>query len=434
MKDSTARVGLVFFITEFTRLPTMASYLSPDLIDKLRNSPAAKPPPGTIVDFTNPPDRTRLAFWVIGASVVVASSAGLLRFYSKIFCTGRNMLHVEDYLGLASFPFFFASTWALCKIPDDAGFFIHQWNLLFKDLEEFLYFYILSTTFNCITLLLTKVAILLEYTRIFVARPHRNKFYWVCYVMIICNTILYIATILVIIFACRPRDRFWRQYLPGKCIDVNIFNVLITSLHLINDMLILILPQTVIWRLLLTKKQKLGLSVVFSVGALACICAGGRVASAIRLYNSNDASYELSNHIMWGIAEVTTAVLVFCAPSFPAIFRESSPLNRFFAFFKPQGMTRQFRESGSANGNRLKSLPTPDPPLLTRPSPVHVHDNNGSSSSLTDHWHARVESPGHVLDKPEPGRILVSTEIEVIITSEPQRSQTTMPESARPSW
>ncbi|KAI0490483.1 hypothetical protein F4859DRAFT_508286 [Xylaria cf. heliscus] len=117
----------------------MASALSLDLVDEIMNSPAAQPPPGVIPDFANPPNQTRLALGVIKASAAVAVLAGLLRFYSKVFCTDKLKLKLEDYLGFASFPFFLAAAWALCQIPNEAGFFIHQWDLQIKGLEAFLY-------------------------------------------------------------------------------------------------------------------------------------------------------------------------------------------------------------------------------------------------------------------------------------------------------
>lgn len=84
----------------------------------------------------------------------------------------------------------------------------------------------------------------------------------------IANTALYIATILVTTFACTPRERIWRRYLPGTCINIDAFNLFITAFHLAFDLLMLLLPQSAIWKLSLTTRQKIGVSVVFSVGSL----------------------------------------------------------------------------------------------------------------------------------------------------------------------
>ncbi|KAI0532824.1 hypothetical protein GGR58DRAFT_506998 [Xylaria digitata] len=311
----------------------MASGLSPDQIENIRNSPAAALPPGVIPDFDNPPNCNRFAVAVIVASLTITSSAVLIRFCSKAFCTRQAKL--EDYLGLIAFPFFIAGTWVLITIPRESGFFIHQWYFLIKDLEGFLYNYVLSTTLYCVTLLLAKAAILLEWTHIFVVRSNRNKIYWICYGMIAVNTALYLATIIVTTFACSPRERIWRRYLPGTCIDLEVFNIFITSFHLLSDICMLLLPQIVIWKLKLAAKQKVGVSAVFSAGALACIWAAGRVASAVHLSDSKDTTYSYSLYTIWGLAEVATAQIIFCIPSFPVIFRQSRFTN-FFKFSRPK--------------------------------------------------------------------------------------------------
>lgn len=69
--------------------------MSSDL-DKIKNGPAANAPPGIIPNYANPPNDNRLALAVIGLSVGVAVLAGLLRVYSKFFCTSKVKLKPED--------------------------------------------------------------------------------------------------------------------------------------------------------------------------------------------------------------------------------------------------------------------------------------------------------------------------------------------------
>ncbi|KAI8947244.1 hypothetical protein F4801DRAFT_592748 [Xylaria longipes] len=409
----------------------MVSNLPLDLLTKIKNSPAAQPPPDIIPDYTNPPNENRLALGVIGASVVVAVLSGLLRLYSKVFCTSRANLKPEDYLGLASFPFFFAATWSLCQIPQEAGFFVHQWNFQVKNLEWFLYYYILSTTLNCVTLLLAKATILLEFSHIFVARPHRNKFYWLCYGMITANTALYIVTILVITFACTPRERLWRPYVAGTCINLDAFNIFIATFHVIFDILMLLLPQSVIWKLALTKKNKIGLSVVFSVGALACIWAGGRVASAVYLSETRDASYAYSHYVMWGLAEVATAILVFCAPAFPAVFRKSSPPRRFSRFLQSKIKTPYSLESFSPNSKLPKPSSTMVPQAMSGSRCTRF--DSDSLVSLTELEPVKIKSGGR-FDEESLGGILVSTEINIESQASNSKGLKVILESTQPPW
>ncbi|KAI1425929.1 hypothetical protein F5Y12DRAFT_713809 [Xylaria sp. FL1777] len=240
--------------------------LSPEYIATIREAPAATPPPGVIPNYDNPPNDNGLATAVIIASIAITTFAVIIRFYAKVFCMRR--VRLEDYLGLLSFPFFLAGTWALMVIPRNPGFFIHQWNLHVKDLETFLFSYVLSTTLYCVTLLLAKAAILLEWTHIFVVKSNHCLFYWTCYGLIASNTALYLATIITTTCACSPRERIWRRYLPGTCINLTAFNIFITVFHFLSDILMLLLPQIIIWKLKLATKRKVGVSAVFSGSAM----------------------------------------------------------------------------------------------------------------------------------------------------------------------
>ncbi|KAI0100757.1 hypothetical protein GGR51DRAFT_575246 [Nemania sp. FL0031] len=360
----------------------MGSSLPPSLIDQLRNGPAAAPPHGVVPNYHDPPNQNKLAVGVIIASITITSLAGLIRFYSKVFCTG--------------IPFFIAGTWVLTTIPSRAGFFVHQWDLLVKDLEGFLFSYVLSTTLYCVAMLLAKAAILLEWIHIFVARPNRNTFFWICSGMIMANTALYIATIITTNFACTPRERIWRRYIPGSCINIDAFNVFITVFHLIFDLLMLLLPQIAIWKLSLTTRQKTGISIVFSVGAVACAWAAGRVVSAVELSKSQDKSYRYSQYIMWGLAEVATAQLVFCVPSFPLIFRQPNLPHRLLSYLGSKITMILFPERLSSNTtlSHLQSTTEPEPTL----EPICTWFDDGSDTGLTELQPIRIQG-GRYLER-----------------------------------
>ncbi|KAI1117372.1 hypothetical protein F5Y14DRAFT_448310 [Nemania sp. NC0429] len=383
----------------------MAPLLTPIIIEHIRNGPAASPPPGIHPNYDNPPNGNALAIGEIIASLVLATIVGLCRLYSRVFCTKKVKL--EDYIALAAFPFFIAGTWELTKIPHETGFFVHQWNLRVYELEGFLHTYILSTTLYCVSLLLMKIAILLEWSHIFIGTPQRNAFWWICYGMMILSTGLYVATIIAITFACSPRERTWRRYLPGTCININAFNIIIASLHLAFDAVMLLLPQTVIWRLNLVKKHKIGISVVFLVGVLACVWAAGRVVAAHRLTHSQDSSYEYSNYILWGLAEVATAELVFCAPAFPVLFRKQSALRKACRLLKNKMIT------GTTTPSETSSAET-----RQKPRRKFTVFDLGSEVAITRLEPVKIEG-GISLDEPhgststDPRGILVTTVIDV---------------------
>lgn len=117
-------------------------------------------------------------------------------------------------------------------------------------------------------LLFAKTAILLEWVHLFVPRGTRNTFYWSARVMMVVNILLYSSALIANFAGCQPLERFWNFWVSGHCADRKARNTVTGSFNVILDVLILVLPQPVIWKLQMTIARKNGIFVVFSVGLL----------------------------------------------------------------------------------------------------------------------------------------------------------------------
>jgi hypothetical protein len=114
-----------------------------------------------------------------------------------------------------------------------------------------------------------KVAILTEWRRIFVPAGTRNTFWWASQVLIVLNIIYYTASIIFNQFICSPREKIWDKTIPGgHCVDNNISDITSGVINLVSDVMILILPQSIIWKLNMPLKDRLGLAFIFCIGVL----------------------------------------------------------------------------------------------------------------------------------------------------------------------
>ena len=114
-------------------------------------------------------------------------------------------------------------------------------------------------------MLCTKLAILLLYRRIFL--PLRGGFFdWLLRLFMLILGLFYFATTIVKIWECSPRARIWNKSIPGTC--VNVSSLLNTSglFNMVTDVLILLVPVKSVWNLQMTRKRKLGVVLVFTVG------------------------------------------------------------------------------------------------------------------------------------------------------------------------
>ena len=115
-----------------------------------------------------------------------------------------------------------------------------------------------------------KVTILCDWLRLFVANFQRNSIFWLTHAMIWLNVLFYTIGSLIEIFRCTPREKIWNPlFQGGKCpIDIHAANLPSGIVNLISDIIILALPQWVIWNLNMPRRKKMGLSLLFTIGLL----------------------------------------------------------------------------------------------------------------------------------------------------------------------
>jgi hypothetical protein len=114
-----------------------------------------------------------------------------------------------------------------------------------------------------------KVAILTEWKQIFVVAGTRNAFWWTGQVLIVLNVVYYTAGVIFNQFICSPREKIWdKTILGGHCVDNNISDITAGVINLVSDVVILILPQSIIWKLDRPLKDRLGLAFMFCIGVL----------------------------------------------------------------------------------------------------------------------------------------------------------------------
>ena len=123
----------------------------------------------------------------------------------------------------------------------------------------------ISSATYLVSLLGYKFAILLLYLRIFnISRTFR---YWTWAVMFIVFGYLF-SNFITLLFGCTPIAKYWKPDLPGHCIEVIKADYGYGSLNFITDLIMFVLPLPMVWRLQLSVKQKIGISIVFMAGSV----------------------------------------------------------------------------------------------------------------------------------------------------------------------
>jgi hypothetical protein len=149
--------------------------------------------------------------------------------------------------------------------------------------------------------------------------------------MIWITVLFYTASIISLVMSCTPRERIWKPWVKGRCINRKAMGVVTAIFNAVLDLLMVALPLRVIWSLRMDRRRKLRISLVFSVGLMATACAVGRaVVSFDIIYTIGDSTYTMTPQLLWAVPEVTCVLLVLCLPALPRIFADQSPLKGLF--------------------------------------------------------------------------------------------------------
>jgi hypothetical protein len=201
-----------------------------------------------------------------------------------------------------------------------------------------------------VTILSIKLAILLEWIRIFVPRGTKGFVYWASYALMWANIAFTLSVVVALNVSCTPYEFTWNKLMKGNCDRVNYkdTNLSASVFNFISDVLILLIPQRTIWNLNMQTRKKIGVSVVFAVGVFGCGAGLARVVETVKHAESPDFTYTFSNVVLWSGAEMTCGFLVICVPSFPKAFQamDVSKLKGSLSFWTWGSSQRQLR-SGS---------------------------------------------------------------------------------------
>ena len=117
---------------------------------------------------------------------------------------------------------------------------------------------------------LIKISILLFYRRL-VQRTHGRLMQMSIYFAINFTIVYMIGTVVLLFVVCLPTPAYWESLdvsytKPYKCINTTVIDPLIVALSVFSDFYALIIPQVVIWKLKMARREKLMLYGIFGSG------------------------------------------------------------------------------------------------------------------------------------------------------------------------
>ena len=141
----------------------------------------------------------------------------------------------------------------------------HIWDLDDMLAASYYKWVAIQSTLYVFCLLGYKLVVLFLYLRLFnIDGRLRYATYAVMFWVVgylLCNFITQVA-------GCNPISKFWSPSTPGHCYNFIMADLIFGSMNWITDLVIFVLPWPIVWKLQLTRKEKIGVSLVFMSGAV----------------------------------------------------------------------------------------------------------------------------------------------------------------------
>ncbi|CAG8962026.1 hypothetical protein HYFRA_00014135 [Hymenoscyphus fraxineus] len=292
--------------------------LSDEALRQLLEGPALAPPPGMHPNFIDPPNLQSQIRAVEILTLLLATLAVATRIYTKARILKR--VASEDYLCFLSWALYVA-IYIPTILGSNATANRHQWDVKLKDMKDFLFYKSIVVTMYGFVVLAMKTSILIQYIKIF-SMNKRKSFYWTCHALIWLNVVFYLTLSFLEIFACSPREKIWTPWLPGgKCLRVREVNVSAAAVNVVSDFVMVLLPQRHVWKLKISTRSRLGISLAFATAILASICAAVRLKYAVIYLRHDDFTWLYSQMAIWMFLELGIGIVACCLPTLPRFFK-----------------------------------------------------------------------------------------------------------------
>jgi hypothetical protein len=394
-------------------------------------SPAPAPPSG---DDRGPALRAYTITWMVLPAIAL-----VLRFWSRALSTsskgGRSKFWWDDWTALLALPATYASHGVqLHLISVGLGKHVNELStdrlLLGLKLQFCIYFvYNLSIT-------LTKTSVLFFYARIFSTQS--RPFKWALWISQGLVWGWFVAICLVTVFMCNPVNKQWIPSVEGTCRPIGDLWLGSAIPSVIIDVIILVLPLPLIWKLRLKKSRKILVSGVFVCGYSIIVISLGRLITITGDEEkfAKDLTWEAVPSLYWLTAEAPVSIISICLPSIfflvrrfvkdgPAsLFTSRSATSRAHLARDSEksgenSIPRNYN-SGSGSMEKISNKQSSDSshanmPIYAGPGQQHYHAQVGKASSLGGH-----SKPGSSAGDQYPS---IHVKNEVRVQSEEQQQQ-----------
>lgn len=271
-----------------------------------------EPPPGTDLSANHTGNNNAAVI----VTYIIAAIAVALRFYTRSRVR-RVSIASDDWLSLAALVSVTAS-FVSTIIGGYHGLGKHVWIVPIEDVVTVMQILFAYVLIYVVTVPLIKFSILLLYRRIF-------GMTWTIWVCMLLTAGYFVSCTVAFLVCCQPVSYYWSQYADptgGKCVfDLYPFYIGNAAANLTTDVLILLVPIPLTWKLQMRTSQKILIIGIFLLGGFVCVASIVRIYYMTFLANSVDITWIMGDVFIWSSVEPCIGILCACLPTLKPLLR-----------------------------------------------------------------------------------------------------------------
>ncbi|KAK3395024.1 hypothetical protein B0H63DRAFT_499237 [Podospora didyma] len=314
-----------------------------------------------------------------------------LRLYSKR--VDRRGLWWDDWILCVAWAVHIVAC-TLLSVMVSRGYGNHPWDKFWSTPEEILYMWVRNT------IAMTAAAWSKTAFAVTLLRFATGWVRWVVWFILVSMNVIIAINATMNWVGCDPIQKSWIPDLPGTCADILSTIIFVGNLgggySSACDFVLAFLPWTIIWKLQMQTREKIGVGIAMSCGVLAGIMAAIKTAHLTNLATGD--SYDAAMLNIWDSAEVSITIIAASIPTLRVLFRDMMLSSSAKRKYYPQADSGHPHSSNNQSQVRNHSVVVKSKHPLEKTS-------TGSDESII--WKVST-----------PGKIFRTDEIEV--TSKPE--------------
>ncbi|KAL4781997.1 hypothetical protein BJX76DRAFT_305009 [Aspergillus varians] len=319
--------------------------------------PVISAPPGRETNLEHPEDvlhTINMATQVVCIAIVTVMVG--LRVFIKVRL--RNGLGFEDYTTVAGWMLFIGFCANMLVLNKYGGGY-HAWDVPKSQFVNFQKASYAVTLIYVPMVFVIKIALLTVMLRIFA--PDRQKVL-IIWTSIIILLLYYIPAFFIKIFFCRPISAYWlgTAATGGSCLNQRSVIIADSSISIVSDLWILILPVPMLWSLQMSMMKKLRVIGILGAGGLATGFSIWRLVMMVEDSETLDTTWFWIQAVLTANAEAGIGLICACLPAVSSyIVSLKSRAENSYQSYKTHELSswNKLSSSKKGSGNHVLTFP-----------------------------------------------------------------------------